>query len=126
MMRHKQKSRFKQTETGKKGLIGAWRIIKMSEWDKDYVDEEVKAFIRIKNSGMGEFHFGLVQGSMSGDFKKKMEGNIFDFTWEGSDECESANGDGWMRIKDDGTAEGEIRFHLGDTSKFWAKKSWKK
>jgi len=114
--------KFKQTEIGKKDFIGIWRITKMSEWDNDYVNEEVKAFIRIEKSGMGEFHFGLVQGSMSGDFKKNIEGMIFDFTWEGSDECDSANGDGWMKINDDGKAEGEIRFHLGDTSKFWAKK----
>lgn len=94
----------------------------MSEWDDDYVNEEVKAFIKIEKSGMGEFHFGLVQGSMSGDFMK-LEGNlIYDFTFEGSDECDQASGDGWMKINADRTAEGEIRFHLGDKSKFWAKK----
>ena len=114
--------KFKQTEIGKKDFIGIWRITKMSEWDNDYINEEVLAFIRIEKSKMGEFHFGLVQGSMSGDFKK-WDGNlIYDFTFEGSDECNSANGDGWMKINPDGTAEGEIRFHAGDTSKFWAKK----
>ncbi|MBS3096991.1 hypothetical protein J4480_06165 [Candidatus Woesearchaeota archaeon] len=118
-----QKTKFKQTGIGKKDFIGAWRITKMSDFDNDYVNEEVKAFIKVEKSGMGEFHFGLVQGSMSGDFKKNREGIIFDFTWEGNDECDSANGDGWMKINDDGTAEGEIRFHLGDTSKFWAKKA---
>ena len=118
----KQKSKFKQTEIGKKDFIGTWHITKMSEWDNDYVNEEVRAFIAIEKSGMGEFHFGLVQGLMSGDFKKNTEGMIFDFTWEGNDECDPANGDGWMKINDDGTAEGEIRFHAGDRSNFWAKK----
>jgi hypothetical protein len=51
---------------------------------------------------------------------------IFDFTFEGNDECDSANGDGWMKINEDRTAEGEIRFHLGDTSKFFAKKAKKR
>ena len=65
-----QKTKFKQTGIGKKDFIGAWRITKMSDFDNDYVNEEVKAFIKVEKSGMGEFHFGLVQGSMSGDFKK--------------------------------------------------------
>ena len=98
----------------------------MSEWDNDYVNKEVRAFINIEKRGMGEFHFGLVQGSMPGDFKKSKEGMIFDFTWEGNSECDSASGDGWMKINGNGTAEGEIRFHLGDTSTFWAKKAKKK
>jgi len=117
------KQKRKQTEMGKRGFIGTWHITKMSEWDNDYVNEEVKAFIKIEKSGSGEFHFGLVHGSMYGDFEK-CDGNlIYDFTFEGSDECDPANGDGWMKINDDGAAEGEIRFHLGDTSKFWAKKA---
>jgi len=93
----------------------------MSEWDNDYVNEEVRAFIKIEKSKMGEFHFGLVHGSMFGDYKK-WDGNfIYDFTFEGNDECDSANGDGWMKLKEDGTAEGEIRFHAGDKSMFWAR-----
>ena len=118
-----QKFKPKQAETGKKDFIGTWRITKMSEWSNDYVNEEVQAFIKIEKSGMGEFHFGLVQGSMCGNFKKNEEGMIFDFTFEGTDECEQTSGDGWMKINADATAEGEIRFHLGDMSKFWAKKS---
>ena len=118
----KQQTKFKPTEIGKNDFIGTWRITKMSEWDNDYVNEEVQAFIAIEKSGSGEFHFGLVQGSMCGEFKKLNEGLIFDFTWEGSDECDSATGDGWMKINADKTAEGEIRFHLGGTSKFWAKR----
>jgi len=30
-----------------------------------------------------------------------------------------------MKINLDGTAEGEIRFHMGDSSKFWAKRATK-
>ena len=117
------KQKFKQTEIGKKDFIGRWNITKMSEWDNNYVNEEVQAFIKIEKSGIGEFHFGYVQGSMSGDFEKLEEDLIYDFTFEGNDECDPANGDGWMKILPDGTAEGEIRFHMGDTSKFWAKRA---
>jgi len=106
-------------------LVGRWRIVKMSEWDEDYVNEEVRAFIEIEKSGSGEFQFGPVHGFVCGDFKKAGEGCVFDFTWNGNDECDAAFGDGWMKIKEDGTAEGEIRFHLGDKSTFWAKKKTK-
>ena len=95
------KQKRKQTEMGKRGFIGTWHITKMSEWDNDYVNEEVKAFIKIEKSG---------------------ENLVYDFTFDGSDECDPTNGDGWMKINLDGTAEGEIRFHMGDSSKFWAKR----
>ena len=45
---------------------GTWRIVKMSNWDEEYCNMEVQAFINIKKSGAGEFQFGLVSGSMSG------------------------------------------------------------
>lgn len=109
---------MKQTEIGKNNLVGEWRITKMSEWDNDYVNEEVEAYIKIEKSGVGEFHFGFVQCSTSGNFKESR----YDFTFDGSDECDPTNGDGWMKINQDGTAEGEIRFHMGDRSKFWAKR----
>ena len=41
-------TKFKQTEIGKKDFIGTWRITKMSDLDNDYVNEEVKAFIKIE------------------------------------------------------------------------------
>lgn len=107
----------------KRDFSGKWRIIRMSEWDKEYCDSEVKAFIAIESSGSGEFQFGLVVGSVCGDFRKMAEGTIFDFTWEGSEESEQVSGDGWMKITKIGMAEGEIGFHAGDRSMFWAKKT---
>lgn len=106
----------------KRGLVGSWRIVKMSEWEQDYCDEEGPAFIRITSGGGGEFRFGLVSGDIDGGFKKTCDGVIFDFTWEGTDELDEASGDGWARAVGSGKAEGEIRFHRGDSSKFWASK----
>jgi hypothetical protein len=116
---------MKQTEKRKDDLVGKWHITKMSEWDDDYINEEVKAGIKIEKSGTGEFHFGYVQCSMSGYFKKNVTELAYDFTFEGSDECDPTNGDGWMKAKPDGTAEGEMRFHMSDRSKFWAKRATK-
>jgi hypothetical protein len=112
---------MKQTEI-KKLFKGKWDIVKMSNWDEDYFNMEVRAYIRIDKNCTGEFQFGLVSGSVDGRFKKDAEGTIFDFTWDGCDECDPANGDGWMKVKNGRTAEGEFRIHNGDTSLFWAKK----
>jgi len=102
-------------------FVGLWRILKMSEWDKNYCDMEVKAYIKIARGGVGEFQFGLVYGDISGEFISKTK--RFDFSGKGNDECDEASGDGWMEIKEGGKAEGEIRFHAGDKSYFWAEKS---
>ena len=104
-------------------LLGRWRIVEMSEWDKKDINIEGQAYISVRRSGMGEFRFGLTEGSLDGSFKRAPEGWLFDFTWEGYDECDHVFGDGWMRMRDADTAEGEIRFHAGDVSKFRARRS---
>jgi hypothetical protein len=43
-------------------FTGRWRIVSMSDWDDDYLEEEVQAFIEFKTKGMGTFQFGYVQG----------------------------------------------------------------
>ena len=101
---------------------GKWRITEMSEWDKEFCDMEVKAFIGIGIGGGGEFQFGLVQGSICGELKKRGDGRIFDFTWEGGDDSNEASGDGWMELLGSNTAQGVIRFHGGDSSRFLAKR----
>ena len=95
----------------------------MSEWEEQYCNMEVQAHIKIGKGGVGEFQFGLVSGSICGEFITRNNRNIFDFTWEGCDECDEASGDGWMVKKEDCKAEGEIRFHAGDKSVFWAEKT---
>ena len=107
-----------------KDLTGIWHITSMSSWDKEYFDAEVKAHIRIENNGTGEFQFGLVYGEICGEFKSAEK--IFDFTWDGNDECDDANGDGWTKLKGADILEGEIRFHSGDHSTFLAKRVGKK
>lgn len=106
------------------GFVGKWRIIHMDDFTKKDIDMEVPAFIDVERGGCGEFQFILVRGAMCGDFKNN---EIFDFTWEGGDDCDEASGDGWMKLRPGGTAaEGEIRFHCGDTHKFRAVKKPKK
>lgn len=102
-------------------LSGKWMIAEMSEWDKEFCDQEIKAYIAIKGNG-GEFQFGLVCGNMDGEFINSPFGAVFDFTFLGNDECDETSGDGWLRTIDGKIANGEIRFHEGDKSSFTARK----
>ena len=47
----------------------------------------------------------------------------FFFTWGGQDEMEPASGMGWLRLTDDDEIEGLIHLHMGDRSKFRAKRA---
>lgn len=94
----------------------------METWDKDYFNMEVQAYMRIKKNSIGEFQFGLVSGEIDGSVVKHPAGERFEFTWSGNDECDDASGSGWFKIKDSEEIEGEFKIHLGDNSKFLAKR----
>lgn len=104
-------------------LAGTWHITEMGLWDEEYFNMEVRAYIRIAEEGFGDFQFGLVSGSIDGRFVKRGRGERFEFTWDGNDECDRASGSGWLRKKGEGMIEGEIAFHLGDRSRFLAKRA---
>lgn len=101
-------------------FVGTWHIYEMEMWAEDYVNMEVQAYIDIKKQNTGEFQFGLVSGYLDGEIVEFPDGNRFELTWDGNDECDPANGSGWVTLKDANTLEGKIKIHHGDSSKFWA------
>jgi hypothetical protein len=94
---------------------GEWRITSMTQWDSDYLDMEVPAYIKIEDNGSGEFQFGLVFGQISGPVVKGAN-QRFNFTWEGNDECDEASGSGWLKLNGKNDLTGHIQFHEGDSS----------
>ena len=108
----------------KKDFIGKWRITEMSAWDKDYFYEEVPAYILIEKNSPGNFHFSYVQGQIDGRIVKRGGEELFEFTFNGMDNGggDDVFGSGWIKLKDDNHAEGEIKFHLGDDSTFQLKR----
>ena len=46
----------------KNPFIGTWRIVHMEEWDNDYLDLVVPAFIKVEKDNSGSFQFGILQG----------------------------------------------------------------
>ncbi|MEW5896665.1 MAG: hypothetical protein AB1668_03165 [Nanoarchaeota archaeon] len=106
--------------TFKKQIIGKWRITSMSEWDKDYVDEEVAAYIQIEKNLCGDFHFGYVQAEIHGRIAKRGGEEFFEFTFDGYDAGggNDESGSGWIKLTGKDKAEGEFNFHQTDSSTF--------
>ena len=102
---------------------GRWRITGMEQWDQDYIDEEVEGFFEFGTDNLGSFQFGLVQGDIDYRLGTRDGKPSIEFSWEGRDEMDPAQGRGWAVIDGD-ELSGTIFFHQGDESEFKAK--WKK
>ena len=93
----------------------------MTEWDQDFVDEEVPGFFEFKASGLGEFQFGYVQCGIDWRSTERDGQSAIEFSFEGMDEMTPTSGGGWAVI-DGNTLNGMIYFHQGDESGFTAKR----
>lgn len=107
----------------KNEFVGKWHIYEMELWDEDYLNMEVPAYIEIDSRDMGQFQFGLVSGHLDGEVVEEGARTKFEFTWDGNDECDAAQGSGWAVLKDANTMKGRIKIHLGDSSSFLAKRT---
>lgn len=45
-------------------FLRRWQIVSMTEWDEDYLNEEVEAYIEFSDDSLGSFQFGYVQGAI--------------------------------------------------------------
>ncbi len=102
-------------------FTGRWRIVSMDQWDQEFVDEEEEGYIEFGDKDQGQFHFGYVHGNMVCQMTTRDSEPAVEWTWDGNDEMEPAQGRGWAFIKDD-NLHGMIFFHGGDNSGFVAKK----
>lgn len=99
-------------------LAGRWRIVAMADYVEDYPDMMGPAYIEFAADGSGEFAFGCVTGQIFA----AGNGNHVAFSWQGNDEMDEAEGDGWAEIQPDGSVSGQICFHGGDEAQFIARK----
>jgi len=103
----------------KTAFVGKWRLTEMDQWDQDYIDMEEPGHITFAKGGAGGFHFGCVDASMDWRYDDSLD--RVDFTFDGSDEGDPVTGRGWAKM--DGKDQqliGQIVFHQGDESGFWA------
>jgi hypothetical protein len=106
---------------GKSPFAGRWRITWMEMWGQDFVDEEVEGYFAFKPNGGGDFQFGYVRGDI--DFCDGVRDGkpSIEFSWDGNDEMDPAQGRGWA-VSNGDEIEGMIVFHQGDESAFKAKR----
>jgi len=109
----------------KNPFAGRWRIISMSAWDEEFIDEEEEGYFEFGGTNQGQFHFGYVHGHMDCRPTKRDGEPAVEWTWDGNDEMDPAQGRGWAVIRGD-EVHGMIFFHNGDDSEFVAKKKGKK
>jgi hypothetical protein len=108
----------------KSPFTGRWRIVSMSAWEDDYLDEEVQAFIEIEEKGCGSFQFGYVQGTIDHGMTNRGREPAVEFSWEGGDGADGTplTGRGWAVMKDD-ELHGMFYIHEGEDSEFVAKRA---
>lgn len=103
-------------------FIGHWHIVSMTEWDEDFINAEVQGFIEFDDKNGGTFQFGYVSGDMDCRLTTRDGEPAVEWTWNGNDEMDHAEGRGWAVQKGD-ELHGMIFFHEGDESGFVAKRA---
>ncbi|NYI89386.1 hypothetical protein HNR02_002709 [Amycolatopsis endophytica] len=84
-------------------MAGRWRIVEMSNWDRDAIDSVEPAFI-------------AVSGRLDCRPAERDGRPAVEFTREGVDEGDQVGGRGWAVLVEDEKIEGHLFFHLGDDS----------
>jgi hypothetical protein len=107
----------KKTSKPESPFVGRWRIVSMSQWEDEYLDEEVEAYIEFNERQGGSFQFGYIQSVM--DYREGQP--AAEFSWEGGDGADGTPliGRGWAVLKGEGL-HGIISIHMGDESEFEA------
>ena len=105
-------------------FTGKWNIYEMETWDEEYLHEDGQAFIKLNKDKTGEFKFGYVNAEIDGRIVERGGEKSFEFTFDGNDESESCQGRGCIKLSENNPKilEGELFFHMGDSSTFSAKK----
>lgn len=93
-------------------IIGRWRIVEADLWDRDYLDLDQPAYLKIGDDGWAEFAFGVVQASGAIEYSR----TIVFFRWNGSDEGDEVSGDASAELQEDGSLEIELSFDNGDNA----------
>lgn len=96
-------------------LQGCWIIEEMDQWDIEEESEELTPSIEFERNETGRFQFANIHGEMDCRFTQRDGQPAVELTWDGHDETEEVFGRGWA-IRDGERLEGEIFFHLGDSS----------
>jgi hypothetical protein len=103
-------------------FTGRWRIVSMSAWEADYLDEVVQAFFEFVEKGSGSFQFGYVHGLMDWRTSNREGKAAVEFSSEGGDGADGTplTGRG-LAILDGDEFQGMFFINQGNDSAFVAK-----
>lgn len=76
-------------------FLGRWRIVSMSTWNEDYINEEFPAFIEFDDKGDGSFQFAYVRGGIDYRITTRDGEPAVEWSWEGNDDQHDMSGRGW-------------------------------
>jgi hypothetical protein len=97
-------------------IAGTWHVISSPDFDDDYLYMETTPHVTLRQDGArvsGEFHIGLIVGSLAG----RMDGDRVLFSFEATDEMEPVNGAGTIALQG-GRLTLTLLFHFGDEFTF--------
>ncbi len=101
-----------------KHFEGAWRITDTEVWSVEAINMVGSANITFDEDDMGSFEFIAVVGFMDCRFSEREGKPFVEFSWQGRDDNDDANGRGWATIHDNRKMTGHIYFHCGEDSSF--------
>ena len=99
----------------KNWIVGRWLIESMDQWDRDFIDEAVRGYFEFDARDSGSFQFGYVEGQIEYRLGERDGKPAVEFSWDGNDEMDPAQGRGWM-VLDGEELKGMLFIHLGDDS----------
>jgi hypothetical protein len=99
----------------KNWIVGRWLIESMEQWDREFIDEDVRGYFEFNATDSGNFQFGYVQGQIDYRLGERDGKTAVEFTWDGNDEMDAAQGRGWL-VLDGDELKGMLYIHHGDES----------
>ena len=99
----------------KNWIEGRWFIESMTEWDRDYIDEEVRGYFEFDTKDSGDFQFAYVQGQIDYRLGERDGKTAVEFSWDGHAEMDAAQGRGWL-VQEGDKLKGMFYFHDSDES----------
>jgi hypothetical protein len=66
-------------------FTGRRRIVSMSSWDQEFIDEEEEGYFEFDQENNGQFHFGDVRGQMDCRLTTRDGEPAVEWTWDGND-----------------------------------------
>lgn len=99
----------------KNWAVGRWLIESMDQWDRAFIDEEVRGYFEFDAKASGDFQFGYVHGYIDYRIVERDGKPAIEYTWDGNDEMDPAQGRGWF-VLDGDELKGMLYIHHGDES----------